>query len=181
MPQKICNLCRAAVHQAYLYKLKCEESDSKLRKYFHRKVHNLNIKEELQDYGHSDQPDLALTHDPFQTSIEVDVNILNDGIDDTKETIKITTGQSKAVSETVDCTVCLKSVDAKTLSKHMKSHAMLKCETCDRTFAKPSHLNLHMQTHLKKEFHCEQCDDIFANKKSLKAHEATVHLVSASR
>ncbi|XP_037040901.1 zinc finger protein 84-like isoform X2 [Bradysia coprophila] len=180
MPQKICNLCKTAVHQAYLYKLKCEESDSKLRKYFHKKVHNLNIKEELQDYGNLDQQDLSLADDPFQPSIEVDVNILNDGTDDRKESIKITTRHSsKNVSESSECTVCLKSFDAKTLAKHMKSHSAFKCETCDRTFAKQNHLNLHMQTHLKKEYHCDQCDDIFSNKKSLKTHEATVHLSSS--
>ncbi|XP_037040904.1 zinc finger protein 271-like isoform X4 [Bradysia coprophila] len=182
MPQKICNLCKTAVHQAYLYKLKCEESDSKLRKYFHKKVHNLNIKEELQDYGNLDQQDLSLADDPFQPSIEVDVNILNDGTDDRKESIKITTRHSsKNVSESSECTVCLKSFDAKTLAKHMKSHSAFKCETCDRTFAKQNHLNLHMQTHLKKEYHCDQCDDIFSNKKSLKTHEATVHLSSRKR
>lgn len=181
MPQKICNLCKTAVHQAYLYKLKCEESDSKLRKYFHKKVHNLNIKEELHDYGNSDQQDLSLADDPFQPSIEVDVNILNDGgIEDRKESIKTITRQAKHVSDQAECTVCLKSFDAKTLPKHMKSHSAFKCETCDRTFAKQNHLNLHMQTHLKKEYHCEQCDDIFSNKKSLKVHEAAVHQLTTS-
>ncbi|KAG4065130.1 hypothetical protein HA402_007527 [Bradysia odoriphaga] len=175
MPQKICNLCKTAVHQAYLYKLKCEESDSKLRKYFRKKVNNLNIKEELHDYGNLD---LSLADDPFQPSIEVDVNILND---DRKESIKITTRHSKNVSESSECTVCLKSFDAKTLAKHMKSHSAFKCETCDRTFAKQNHLNLHMQTHLKKEYHCDQCDDIFSNKKSLKTHENAVHLSSRKR
>lgn len=174
MPQKICNLCKTAVHQAYLYKLKCEESDFKLRKYFHKKYQNLDIKEELQDYGSFEQ---TLADDPFQPSIEVDVNILTD---DPAETIKITTRQSRSLDD-VQCTVCLKRLDAKSLAKHMKSHSEYKCVTCDRTFAKQNHLNLHMQSHLKKEYRCDQCDECFTNKKSLKTHETTVHSTSASK
>lgn len=170
MPQKICNLCKTAVHQAYLYKLKCEESDFKLRKYFQKRC-QIDIKEELQDYGSFDQSDLTLTDDPFSPSIEVDVNILTDPT----ETVKITTRQSKSINGSVQCTVCLKQVDAKALSNHMKLHLEFKCATCERTFAKQNHLNLHMQSHLKKEYRCDQCDEIFPNKKSKKSHETTVH------
>lgn len=175
MPQKICSLCKTAVHQAYLYKLKCEESDFKLRKYFRKKCQNLNIKEELQDYGNFDQ---TLTDDPFQPSIEVNINILTD---DPTECKKITTRQSRNFGEGVQCTVCLEHIDAKTMAKHMKSHSEFKCVTCDRTFAKQNHLNLHMQSHLKKEYRCYQCEEIFTNKKSLKSHETTVHAASVSK
>lgn len=172
MPQKICNLCKTAVHQAYSYKLKCEESDFKLRKYVRKKCQNVDIKQELQDYGSFDQTD----DDPFQPTIEVDVNILTDVTEDPSENVKTTTRQSR--NELVQCTVCLKDVDAKTLAKHMKLHSEYKCITCDRTFAKQNHLKLHMQSHLKKEFRCEQCDELFSNKKSLKSHETTVHSAS---
>lgn len=178
MPQKICNLCKTAVHQAYLYKLKCEESDFKLRKYFHKKVHNLDIKEELQEYGNFDQTNLTLADDPFHPTIEVDVNILND---DPTENVKITTRQSKTVNELVECQVCSIRIEAKQLAKHMKSHSEFKCDTCDRTFAKQNHLNLHLNSHLKKEFHCDQCDEFFTSKKSLKTHEASAHPSSSSK
>lgn len=136
-----------------MYKVKCEESDFKLRKYFHRRVHNLSIKQELQEFGTFDANDLS--DDPFQPSIEVDVNILNDGaVDDVKTTVR---------------------QNAKSLAKQLKSPSEFKCDTCDRTFAKQNHLNLHMQSHLKKEFHCEHCDEMFTNKRSLKAHETTAH------
>lgn len=170
MPQKICNLCKTAVHQAYLYKLKCEESDFKLRKYFQKKCQNVDIKEELQDYEM--QSDLTLVDDPFQPSI--DVNILSDTTD------KITTRQSRIANENVQCTVCLKQVDAKTLSTHMKSHTEFKCVTCDRTFAKQNYLTLHMQFHSKKEYRCDQCDETFPNKKSQKLHESTIHSTGTS-
>lgn len=181
MPQKICNLCKTAVHQAYLYKLKCEESDFKLRKYFRKKCQNFDIKEELHDYGGYDQADLTMADDPFQPSIEVDVNILTDATDDPTDSMKISTRQSRILNELVQCTVCLKHVETKTLSKHMKLHSEFKCVTCDRTFAKQNHLNLHMQSHLKKEYRCDQCDELFSNKKSLKSHETTVHSTSVSK
>ncbi len=179
MPQKICNLCKTAVHQAYMYKVKCEESDFKLRKYFNKKVHNLDIKEELQDYGNFHHNDLTLADDPFHPSIEVDVNILADGTDN--PSINVTTRQSRHVSQLVECSVCSKRVDPKTLQKHMKLHSEFKCDTCDRTFAKQNHLNLHVQSHMKKEYQCDQCEEIFTNKKILKAHETTVHSSSMSK
>ncbi|KAJ6635839.1 Zinc finger protein [Pseudolycoriella hygida] len=169
MPQKICNLCKTAVHQAYLYKMKCEESDFKLRKYLRRKCQNLNIKEELQIF---DQNDLTLSDDPFNPTIEVDINIHTDFPD---HNIKTMSRQCTNVDDLVECTVCSKHVDSKTLSKHMKTHSEFRCATCDRTFAKQNHLNLHMQSHLKKEYRCDQCDEIFSNKKSLKTHETTFH------
>lgn len=176
MPDKICNLCKTAVHQAYLYKLKCEESDLKLRKYFEKKCQNLDIKEELQEYGFELQSDLILDDDPFQHSIEVDVAIAADADDG-----KITRRRNKNISESVPCTVCSTNVDKKTLTSHMKLHSEFKCATCDRTFAKQSHLNLHMQSHLKKEYRCEQCDEVFTNKRSQKVHETTAHSSVASR
>lgn len=176
MPQKICNLCKTAVHQAYLYKLKCEESDFKLRKYFRKKCQNLDIKEELQDFGSYDP---TMADDPFQPTIEVDVNILTEA--DSAENMKVTTRQSRIISELVECTVCLKQVEVKSLSKHMKLHAEFKCVTCDRTFAKQNYLNLHMQSHLKKEYKCDQCDEIFSNKKSLKSHDTAVHSTASSK
>lgn len=182
MPQKICNLCKTAVHQAYLYKLKCEESDFKLRKHLGKKCPDLDIKEELQDYGSFCQTDLTLTDDPFQPSIEVDVNILTDY---PTECMKITTRQSRNSGnishQLVECSVCLEHVDPKALSKHMKTHSEFKCVTCDRTFAKQNHLNSHMQSHLKKEYRCDQCDEIFTSKKSLKSHETTVHTAAGSK
>lgn len=74
------------------------------------------------------------------------------------------------------CHICEKSLgDRRTLKLHLRLHTgkhLKKCKTCGRGFAKKSHLDRHMMSHIKKEYKCEYCPEKFDNMQDRRAHVA---------
>ncbi|XP_021712107.1 zinc finger protein 91 [Aedes aegypti] len=65
---------------------------------------------------------------------------------------------------TFACPICGKVMGwRKTLQRHMKSHQenfqKHKCELCDKSFSRPSHLRLHMMKHTGQKVRCALCQN----------------------
>ncbi|OQR74191.1 transcription factor IIIA-like [Tropilaelaps mercedesae] len=66
------------------------------------------------------------------------------------------------------------------LRKHFKeTHNVKRCPTCDKTFARPVQLEIHMETHAEERiaFVCPQegCNKSYFELKNLRAHERAAH------
>ena len=93
-------------------------------------------------------------------------------------------GHIKNVHEKKICTICGKMMSQGSWKQHMISiHSItvdvdkvLKCEVCQKGFAKPYKLREHMNTHTgTKPYKCKYCEQRFADSSNRLNHERAVH------
>lgn len=82
--------------------------------------------------------------------------------------------------KTFTCKICGKTMGwRKTLQRHMKSHEegyyKHKCDLCDKTFSRPSHLKLHMSKHTGEKVRCPLCGNGLRCNYKLGEHLTKVH------
>lgn len=86
---------------------------------------------------------------------------------------------SQYVNGRYECKLCNKTLANKTtLRLHLRLHAgkkLKKCLTCGHGFAKKSHLDRHLKTHLKANRECNFCHETFDSIGERKAHMVAVH------
>lgn len=81
---------------------------------------------------------------------------------------------------TFSCKICGKTMGwRKTLQRHMKSHEenyyKHKCDLCDKTFSRPSHLRLHMIKHTGEKIRCPLCTSGYRCNYKLSEHLVKAH------
>lgn len=85
---------------------------------------------------------------------------------------------------TFSCPICGKVMGwRKTLQRHMKSHEQNfqkhKCDHCDKTFSRPSHLRLHMVRHTGQKVRCALCQNGYRDNYKLGEHLMKAHNMDA--
>lgn len=81
---------------------------------------------------------------------------------------------------TFACNICGKVMGwRKTLQRHMKSHQenfqKHKCDQCDKSFSRPSHLRLHMARHTGQKVRCALCNNGYRDNYKLGEHLIKAH------
>ncbi|OXA42474.1 zinc finger protein 226 [Folsomia candida] len=83
------------------------------------------------------------------------------------------------------CDICHEDIPRDVKQKHIRAHFAInrrprKCKLCDKTFACPVTLEIHLRSHTKEMLYsCDTCGKEFGQKSNWKTHQKKVHHVPA--
>ncbi|XP_045472101.1 zinc finger protein 391-like [Harmonia axyridis] len=186
LPEQICKICADKTVSLFLFKIKCEDSDSKLR----NQLGKSPLKEDYISIPFDSVSDSNIILESPQSSLHDIIVDDTDHKDDLVDTFQSFGNESEEMNinqetnennrvEFYKCKLCPKVYNRySNLIRHVKFHTndqLFKCEICDKKFTREDLLERHKIAHAKKN-NQELDRHISSNSKDCTTKEPTLDI-----